>query len=365
MIAQTRINAGTAQTRGLARSSKCPESGRLLIIDDDPINRAVLRRPLENKGYTVAEAESGQQALRHVLQHEVDAILLDIMMPKVDGFELCRVLKRHERTAHIPVLMVTSLTERDERLKGIECGANDFLSKPVDVQDLALRVKNAVYSKYLYDQLKAEQQKCEGLLLNMLPRSIAQRIKTNQGDLADQHPAVTVIIADLMGIAELAGPVATEQIVCLLNEIFSAFDVLVEKRGIEKIKTIGGTYLCAAGVPETREDHAQAAAELGLELFGEVAHFNAQYNTSMNLKVVLNSGPLVAGVIGRRKFTYDIWGTTVNDAWRLASSHSQPGVFAGVSTEQLLRNTFKCDLLEGSAVGKRLFRVSGRLEPKN
>jgi CheY-like chemotaxis protein len=136
----------------------------VLVVDDEQSNRMLLRDLLEARGYETREAENGRQALQCVVEHPPDLILLDIMMPVMDGFEVCRRLKRNSQTAPIPILMITALSERQERLIGIQAGANDFLNKPIDLQDLMLRVGNALYSKSLYDQLKAEQQKSEQLV---------------------------------------------------------------------------------------------------------------------------------------------------------------------------------------------------------
>lgn len=357
MTTQTVMNAGSENHGPVADKARPGEAGRVLIIDDDPVNRLVLRKPLELAGYVVTEADSGEQALRYLLRHPIDTILLDILMPKVDGFELCRVLKRHAKTAHIPVLMVTALSAREEQLKGIESGANDFLSKPVDVRELRLRVKNAVYSKKLYDQLQTEQGKSEALLLNVLPKPIAERMKAGERDIANRYDAVTVVVAELIGVAQLAGPIPLEQVVYLLNEMFSAFDALLEDRGMEKVKTMGGTYLCVAGIPQARSDHAQAALELASEMAREVTQFNAQYNTSMKLRAVLNTGPVIAGVIGRKRFSYDVWGKTVNEAVRLGSELPKAGIYlTGTARAALLGNTH-FEELDGAA-GQKLFRIS-------
>jgi two-component system cell cycle sensor histidine kinase/response regulator CckA len=130
-----------------------PGLGFVLVVDDEEQNRSLLRDPLEARGYEIAEAENGLQALQKIAARPPDVILLDLMMPKMDGFEVCRRLKKDPKTAHIPILMVTALSERGDRLMGIQAGANDFLNKPIDIQDVILRVGNAVYAKHLHDQL--------------------------------------------------------------------------------------------------------------------------------------------------------------------------------------------------------------------
>ena len=297
---------------------------RVLVVDDEEVNRALLRDPLEARGYQVSEAENGLQALHLVVQEPPDVILLDVMMPGMDGFQLCRRLKQEPRTASIPVLMVTALTDRKERLLGIEAGANDFLNKPVDLQDLTLRVANAVYTKHLFDELQAEREKSEQLLLNTLPAPIAERMKKGETTIADYHPEVTVVVADVVGFTALAAHIATYEIVFLLNEIFSAFDPLADRYQLEKIKTIGDAYMVASGLAAYRMDHAEAAADFALDLRQAINQFNRKYDTSTQLRVGMHSGPVIAGVIGQKKFAYDLWGDTVNVACRLEST-AQPG----------------------------------------
>lgn len=321
-----------------------------MIVDDDQINSTALRKYLETKGYLVAEATSAEEALQQILKCTPDAILLDVMMPHIDGYELCRRLKKFSRTAPIPILMVSALSAKDERLKGIEAGANDFLTKPVDLKDLSMRVANAVYTKRLFDQLQAEQQKSESLLLNVLPKPIAMRIKNGETDIADQHPDVSILIADVLGLQELVAHIAPEQVVYFLNELFSAFDNIVETRGLEKIKTMGATYMAAAGVPYACDDHARKTALAALDMRKEVDAFNAQYNTFVSLRVGLSTGPVIAGVIGRKKFAYDLWGTAVNEAWHVLSGTHEAGIRATHSTFELLKDTCRFETNGSSPV---------------
>src|SRR6188508_624017 len=130
-----------------------PSPGRVLVVDDEAPNRVLLRELLEAQGHQVSEAVDGEQTLEDVRSSAPDVILLDVMIPKLDGFEVCRRLKTDDRTAPIPILLITALTDRQDRLTGIRAGANDFLTKPIDAQDVVLRVSNAHYTKRLYDQL--------------------------------------------------------------------------------------------------------------------------------------------------------------------------------------------------------------------
>jgi len=162
-------------------------SGHILVVDDEKKNRIFLKDVLEAKGYHVSEAEDGKQALHRAMNDPPDVILLDVMMPGMDGFEVCRRLKKDPKTASIPILMVTALSERSDRIKGIEAGANDFLSKPLDYHEAVLRVHNAVYSKHLFDQLQEDFERLKELeslrdnLTHMIIHDLRQPITVISG----------------------------------------------------------------------------------------------------------------------------------------------------------------------------------------
>src|SRR4051794_27111224 len=254
-----------------------PSRGRILVVDDDAQNRMLLSDSLGAHHYEIVEAENGREALEKARARPPDVVLLDLMMPAMDGFEVCRRLKRDEETASIPVLMITALSDRKERLMGIACGATDFLNKPVDIQDVILRVGNAVQSKHLFDALQAERRNSDRLLLNILPPRIAARMKQGETNIADEHADVTVLVADLAGFTTLSAHVGPQQVISLLSEIFSAFDALVETLGLEKIKTIGDAYMAAGGIENPNERHTETTADLALAMRRRLEQFNREY----------------------------------------------------------------------------------------
>jgi guanylate cyclase len=175
------------------------------------------------------------------------------------------------------------------------------------------------------EALEAERQRSERLLLNVLPAPIAERLKDRQGVIAEHHDAVTVLFADLVGFTEHTTEMPADDLVRLLDEIFSAFDRLVDGEGIEKIKTIGDAYMVAGGLPQPRPDHAQAVARVALAMQREVAVIGAARGLPwLAIRAGIDTGPAVAGVIGHRRFIYDLWGDTVNTASRM-ESHGVPG----------------------------------------
>ncbi|HEY9297401.1 MAG TPA: adenylate/guanylate cyclase domain-containing protein [Phormidium sp.] len=169
------------------------------------------------------------------------------------------------------------------------------------------------------NQLASEREKSERLLLNILPEPIAFRLKEGQKSIADGFTDVTILFADLANFTQLSEKVTPTELVSLLNEIFSAFDHLTEKHSLEKIKTIGDAYMVAGGIPTSQENHVKAVVEMALDMQQEIKEFNAKNNYELNIRIGINTGPVVAGVIGTKKFIYDLWGDTVNVASRMES----------------------------------------------
>ncbi|HZD56942.1 MAG TPA: adenylate/guanylate cyclase domain-containing protein [Anaerolineales bacterium] len=190
--------------------------------------------------------------------------------------------------------------------------------------------------------LTLEQEKSERLLLNVLPKEIAPILKEKNGTIADHFESASVLFADIVGFTPLSTEMSPEEMVDLLNEIFSNFDVLVDKYRLEKIRTIGDNYMVACGVPVPRSDHAQALARAALEMMDFVSHHPACLSRGVQFRLGINSGPLVAGVIGRQKFHYDIWGDTVNTASRMESNGLPGKIQITAATYALIQGQFIC-----------------------
>jgi len=191
--------------------------------------------------------------------------------------------------------------------------------------------------------LAREQERSEQLLLNVLPREIAPRLKAGESPIADAYDDATVLYADIVGSTRLAERLDAKQLVALLNGIFSRFDLLAERHGVEKIRTIGDNYMCVAGVPRRRADHAQAMARMALGICAYLDELRAGGEDRIDFRIGMNSGPCVGGVIGLRKFVFDIWGDSVNTASRM-ESHSVPGrIHLSDATYELIRDEFDCE----------------------
>jgi PAS domain S-box-containing protein len=194
--------------------------------------------------------------------------------------------------------------------------------------------------KQAEDALRGEQAKSEKLLLNILPQAIAERLKQNETTIAEYFPEVTVLFADLVGFTPLSVTMNPIELVELLNQIFSCFDLLCERHGLEKIKTIGDAYMAVGGIPNPRADHAEAIAEMALDMQQEIALFNVKNKKFFSIRVGIHSGPVVAGVIGIKKFIYDLWGDTVNLASRMESHGLSWRIQVSEVTYNLLKNKY-------------------------
>jgi class 3 adenylate cyclase len=199
--------------------------------------------------------------------------------------------------------------------------------------------------------LGIEHARSERLLLNILPRAIAERLKGDERNIADGFPEVTILFADLVGFTELSQRTSPAALVELLNRIFFAFDALSDRHALEKIKTIGDSYMVAGGLAPGDADHAVRVVQFGLDMLAALDAINRETGNQLELRVGINSGPVVAGVIGSRKFCYDLWGDTVNTASRMESSGVKGRVQVAQRTHEL-------------AAGRLAFEARGKIQVK-
>ena len=216
--------------------------------------------------------------------------------------------------------------------------------------------------------LREEQAKAENLLLNILPRSIADRLKADTRTIADQLGSASILFADVVDFTPLAERLPPAEVVGVLDHLFSHFDVLAERHGLEKIKTIGDCYMVAAGVPEPRPDHARALALMALDMQTAMRSVDEMGHLGLELRVGINSGPVVAGVIGRKRFLYDLWGDAVNTASRMESHGTSGRIQITRATKELLGDEFVCEprgtiSLKGKGEMEAWYLVGRRLSP--
>jgi adenylate cyclase len=307
-------------------------ASRILLIEDALANIQTLSAVLKEQSYQVSVATSGQQALDLLERVRPDLILLDIMMPGIDGFETCRRIKASTLWREIPIIFLTAKTETADILRGFEAGAVDYVSKPFNTPELLARVRTHLALDHLY----RENQR---LLLNVLPAPIAEKLKKQTGIIAERFDDVSVLFADIVGFTQLSARLAPAELLELLNSVFSRFDELAGQHKLEKIKTIGDAYMVAGGLPEPHSDHLGAMAALGLAMLEAVAKVRLA-SGNLGLRVGLHVGTVTAGVIGIRKFIYDVWGDTVNTASRLESHGAAGRVHVSDAVFQRLQERF-------------------------
>jgi PAS domain S-box-containing protein len=449
--------------------------GVIVIVDDKPTNLGILFDFLTDSGFKVLVAQDGESAIQKVEYARPDLILLDVMMPGIDGFETCRRLKANPSTQDIPVIFMTALSDTVDKVKGFSLGAVDYVTKPMQQEEVRARVTTHVtirnLQKKLEDQnlqmqqaeekyrtifenategifqatsegryitanpalarifgysspeeliteitnigkqlyvepmrrddlialmnredtlsdfesevyrkdgsviwisenirtvrdangallyyegsvsditerkhsevaLRQARKRAELLLLNILPQPIAERLKRGERTLAESFEDVTVMFADLVDFTKFSAQTSPTELVELLNVIFSRFDRLAEQHRIEKIKTIGDAYMVVAGLPTPRPDNARAIAEMALDMQDSIAQLNTELGKYFRLRIGIHSGPVVAGVIGIKKFSYDLWGDTVNIASRMESQGLPGSIQVSTTTYERLRGSY-------------------------
>lgn len=334
-----------------ARSRDQSPSGRILVVDDTEANRDLLSRRLKRNGHVVDTAENGKSALQAAAKSAYDLILLDLMMPEMNGLEVLVRIKADPTLQHVPVMMISALDEIDSIVTCIESGAEDFIPKPFDPVLLAARIEASLERKRLrdrekafLDQLKIEKSKTESLLFNILPETIIRRIRQGEVEIADRFTEATILFSDLVGFSGLANRCSASRVVEILNYLFSAFDALAKQLKLEKIKTIGDAYMVAGGVPEENPQHAIAVAHMALGMLQLVQETGKRFDEKLEVRIGIHSGEVVAGLIGRHRSIYDVWGDTVNTASRLESSGLPNRIQISESTYRQVKELFHCEL---------------------
>ncbi len=461
----------------------------LVIIDDDSETKRLLTRLLTQQGYRTREASTAQEALEFITEAAPDLILLDILLPDVDGYTLCEQLKASPQTQEIPIIFLSSLVDSLDKVKAFQVGAADYIAKPFAIQEVLVRVQNQLrlaYQRqqlshqnallkqeveeriqmeqalaaveinyrsifenstvgifkataegqylgvnpsmarlYGYDsaeemmaitqdisrqiyiepkrrdellvylnrydkitdaesevfrkdgstfwvsediwkvwdkngnflhyegivhdvserrqmenELRQQRQQADRLLINILPYRIAQRLKAGARTIAESLDQVSVLFADLVDFTAASSEMTPRQLVKMLNEIFSMFDQLAEFHRLEKIKTIGDAYMVAGGLPTPQNDHDAAIAQFALDICEAIQQFSRPDGTPFRIRVGINTGPVVAGVIGRRKFAYDLWGDTVNIASRMEATGEPQRIQVTPELYEKLKDTF-------------------------
>ena len=320
----------------------------ILVVDDSEVNRYTLELLLKADGHErVVSAKGGKEALAFLEAEKFSLVLLDMMMPDLNGDEVLKIIKSKAETRDIPVVMISADTDTENVSKCIELGADDYLQKPFNPAILRARIGaalrrgslRALETEYI-ERIEQEKRNSEKLLRNVLPPEIAGRLHNGGGVIADHVDDATVIFADVVGFGKITARMKVYEVVGCLNHLFSEFDRLAEDVGVEKIKTIGDNYMAVAGVPTPRASHARVAVKLALDMVEAAGRLQSRLPVPFPIRVGLHSGPVMAGVIGTRRFAYDVWGDTVNIASRLEGASQPNRVLISAATAGQLGDEF-------------------------
>jgi CheY-like chemotaxis protein len=350
------------------------QEGCLLVVDDNDMNRDLLARQLARGGYSVRAARNGREALEMVRVQDFDLILLDIMMPELDGFEVLRQLKSDTMLRDIPVIMISALDEIDSVIRCVEMGAEDYLSKPFDPVLLKARVGANVEVRHMRDrertyaeQLSLEQEFADRLLLSVFPSSIAERFRAGENKIADFFPEATALWAELDGPPRSAARSSATDVLGRLGEMWSVFDQDARQLGLETFEVAGHTCLIAGGVPTPREDHADAVAEMALRMLDATQQYEAKTGEPLQIRVGIHTGSIFAGVVGTARLTYGLWGDAIHAARHLNAHGDSGAILISPATYIRLRDRYHFQnkgVVEIAGKGQMLtYLLQGRAEP--
>ena len=307
------------------------EDARILVVDDNEDNRFTLSRRLKKNGYRQLEtAVNGIDALAKIRSQPFDLVLLDIMMPEMDGYEVLETVKKDESLRHIPIIMISAADELESVVKCIELGAEDFLPKPFNATLLRARVSASLEKKQLRDQeeayraqILAEQKRTDELLHAIIPATAVRELKETGVVRPRNYEGVGILFCDIVGFTAYCDRNLPETVVAHLQALIEAFEAIVEDHQMEKIKAIGDAFMATSGLLRPVEVPLLTAVRCGLEM----SRIAGTMEPNWEVRIGLHFGPVVAGIVGKQQFLFDVWGDTVNIAARLVE-HGTPGAVA-------------------------------------
>lgn len=333
----------------------------ILVVDDNEDNRYTLTRRLRRQGFDdLSEATSGRDALAQVAARPFDLVLLDVMMPEMNGYQVLEHMKADATLRHIPVIMISALSELDSVVRCIELGAEDYLPKPFNSVLLNARISASLERKRLHDRERAhlaeierQRQRADELLYAMLPMHAVQELKTSNRIAPRRFDDVVVLFGDVVGFTGYCDRNPPEEVVANLDHLAGRFEEITSAHGLEKIKTVGDAFMATANLLEPHDDPVMASLRAAFDL----AEAGRATPAGWQIRSGIHQGPVVAGVVGSRKFSFDLWGDTVNLAQRLSSLGAEPAVHLSASAWALV-----ADRAKGSPPGQVEVKGKGSVE---
>jgi len=322
---------------------------RILIVEDERIIGLDIKKNLERVGYEVVNiVNTGEAAIDLAGELKPAIILMDIMLGGgISGIEAADSIRRKY---NIPVVYLTALTDEETLQKAKVTEPYGYIPKPFDQKGLHSAIEMALYKHKVESllhqktrELEDEKKKTDQLLLNILPASIVKELKLQGYVNSRLFEHISILFSNFHDFSSITQKLEPERLVGELNEIYIKFDSIVQNAGIEKLKTIGDTYMIGGGVPFERGDHAEVIIDTALKMLEYMNIRNRRTNLDWKLRIGINSGQVVAGIVGTHKFTYDVWGDAVNIASRM-ENNSEPGrINISGSTHAIIREKYECE----------------------
>lgn len=347
-------------------------NGTILIVDDNSMSRVLMVRRLNHFGFTTLEAKNGEECFQLLQSENCDLILLNIVMHGMSGFDILSRLKSETATVGKPVIMISTFKEIDCAVRCIEAGADDYLEKPFNQVLLFSKIVALVNKKGLIDKqnelyisLAQEEERAQKLLLNILPETIADDLKLGKSVKLKRMMHASILFADIVNFTRITTQLSLDELSDFLNRVFSIFDMLVDKYGVEKIKTIGDNYMIAAGLPLPDKQHAEKLVQIGLDFLEDLKQFEVKplpKISKIQVRIGISSGEVIAGIIGKKKFIYDVWGSPVNLASRMESEGVPNRIQISKQTHALVKDkfTFERNIVNIKGMGKmQVYLVRG------
>ena len=302
----------------------------ILVVDDNSTNRDILARRLTKLGYAVSTAVHGREALQFLGEENFDLVLLDIMMPVMNGYEVLDRMKADPGLRNIPVIVLSASDEMQSAVLSIQRGAEDYLVKPFDPVLLKARIRSSLQKKRWRDQeeiyrrqIEEEKRRADELLHVILPEEIVTELKQTQQVVPRRYDNVAVMFCDIVSFTDYCDKRTPQEVMPELQRLIEAFETIALEHELDKIKTIGDSFMAAAGLLRPTECPVTNCIQAGLAMLQAASHHPAGWS----LRIGINVGPVVGGLLGHRQYLFDLFGDTVNTAARM-ESYGQPGSIA-------------------------------------
>jgi len=322
---------------------------KILIAEDETIIAIDIKTILLKLGYSVlGPVTSGEKVIETLKQEKSDLILMDISLSgKLDGIQTAELVTR---TFDIPVVYLTALTDNETLDRARVTEPFGYLLKPFDERNLRSTIEMALYKhkveselRYRTKELEKEKIKTDQLLHNIFPAEIVKELKSKGTVNPKHYDSVSILFTDFHDFTSFASGLSADNLVLELNNIFVRFDSILTNLGLEKLKTIGDAYMIAGGLPNETKDHAVKITIAAIEMQKVIKEENSKRNLNWKMRAGIHTGPCVAGIVGIKKYTYDVWGDTVNIASRMESC-SEPGkINISRATYELIKDHFECE----------------------